>query len=163
GLAGQAGIAAQMGGAAAAAANSAGNSVLAGGGNSPASLPVGPAGAGSTGLSVSGSYRKHYTAFGSNSEASFYLDVNTVSTFGPSGETGSTTYTAWLEVGGVQVVSYTDKVEPFSSSTVFAGGTNLGGLPPLGATFGFETGDFGFDLWTWDWSHSMETDSYNAT
>jgi hypothetical protein len=129
--------------------------------NTPATPPQGPLDANSSNVSISGSYQKHYTEWGSNSFASYYLDVSANSTFGPSGESGTVTYTAFLEVNGNLLVNDTNVIVPFSNSG--APDDVLGNLPASGEAFLYGAGNFGFTDYTWDQMHYLESASYNAT
>ncbi len=131
-------------------------------GNTPASLPQGPLAGGSSNLSGTDTFQKHYTEWGSNSVAAFYLDVNYISTAGPSGTTGTITYTSLLEENGILVVDEVDVVVPFSNSNPYTGGSTLGAPPAKGGVGDYELSDFGFDLYGWDQTYYRESDSDNA-
>ncbi len=133
------------------------------GGNTPASLPQGPLDASSSNLALTDTYQDDYTEWGSNSFAAFYIDVNYSSTCGPSGTTGSTTYTSLLEVDGILVVDEVDVVVPFSNSNPYIGGSSLGAPPPTGGVGGYQLSDFGFDLYDWDQLHYRESTSDNLS
>ncbi|HEY7152991.1 MAG TPA: Hint domain-containing protein [Gemmataceae bacterium] len=122
-----------------------------------------------------GTYHHHYTQSGENSYASFYTDVTIDSTFGPvtdpitgvtssSGERGTITYTAWLEMAGEYIYDAENVVVPFSSPIVFSSDFALQGLPPGGGSIsGFAAPNFGAGFMDWDHQHYSESTTFDVT
>ena len=85
------------------------------------------------------------------------------STFNASGETGTITYTVFLQVDGEILLDEQDVVEPFSTPTVVTGGTTFGSLPTSGAIVDYGAVDFGIEDYEWDHEKYSETNVYDAT
>ena len=110
-----------------------------------AAPPQGPLDASSSNVSTSSSsYQKHYTEWGSNSSASYYLDVAINSTFSNNQQSGTVTYTAMLEINGVMVYSYRNVVANYSNSP----GVGVGNLPAYGEISNYSLLVFGMNAFT---------------
>ncbi len=132
-------------------------------GNTAATPPQGPLDSSSSNLSTTGTYQRHYTEWGSNASASFYLDVTCNISISPSGQSGTITYTAYLEDDGDVLVDDQNVVVPVSNPTLITDGSPLGYLPTSGEIPGYGTDDFNFDFFTWDQTHERANSSFNGT
>jgi len=132
-------------------------------GNTAATPPQGPLDSSSSNLSTSGTFQRHYTEWGNNASASFYLDVTCNITITPSTQSGTITYTAYLEDDGDFLVDDQNVVVPVSNPTLITDGSPLGNLPATGEIVGYTTDDFGFDDFNWDQTHERGNSSFNGT